>query len=46
LVRRLSRLPTDQTASLMNIATAEPISVILPIVREVHAIGGEGTTPN
>jgi hypothetical protein len=46
LVRRLSRLPTDQTASLMNIATAEPISVILPIVREVHAIGGEGNTPN
>jgi hypothetical protein len=30
----------------MNIATAEPISVILPIVREVHAIGGEGNTPN
>jgi hypothetical protein len=39
-------LPTDQTASLMNIATAEPISVILPIVREVYAIGGEGNTPN
>jgi hypothetical protein len=45
LVRRLPRLPTDQTASLMNIATAEPISVILPIVREVHAIGGKGNTP-
>jgi len=46
LVRRLPRLPTDQTASLMNTATAEPISVILPIVREVYAIGGEGNTPN
>jgi acyl dehydratase len=46
LVRRLPRLPTDQTASLVNIATAEPISVILPIVREVHAIGAEGNTPN
>jgi acyl dehydratase len=38
LIRRLPRLPTDQTASLINIATAEPISVILPIVREVNAI--------
>ena len=39
LVRRLPQLRTDQTASLMNIATAEPISVILPIVREVNTIG-------
>jgi hypothetical protein len=37
LVRRLPRLPTDQTASLVNITTAEPISAILPIVREVYA---------
>jgi acyl dehydratase len=37
LVRRLPRLPTDQTASLLKIETAEPISVILPIVREVYA---------
>jgi hypothetical protein len=46
LVRRLPRLPTDQTASLVNITTAEPISVILPIVREIHAIGDEGNNPN
>lgn len=37
LVRRLPRLPTDQTASLLKIETAEPISVILPLVREVYA---------
>jgi acyl dehydratase len=35
LVRRLPRLPTDQTASLLNVKTADPISVILPIVREI-----------
>jgi acyl dehydratase len=45
LVRRLPRLRTDQTASLMNIATAEPISVILPIVREVNAIARDGGSP-
>ena len=37
LVRRLPRMPTDQTASLLKIETAEAISVILPIVREVYA---------
>jgi hypothetical protein len=37
LVRRLPRLPTDQTASLLRAETADPISVILPIVREVSA---------
>ena len=46
LVRRLPRLPTDQTASLVNITTVEPISVILPIVREVYATVGAGNTPN
>jgi len=42
LVRRLPRLPTDQTASLLKIQTADPISVILPIVREVYANQGNG----
>src|SRR5271169_3645685 len=37
LVRRLPRLPTDQTASLLKLETADPMSVILPIVREVNA---------
>jgi acyl dehydratase len=40
LVRRLPRLPTDQTASLWKIDTADPISVMLPIVREVYANQG------
>jgi hypothetical protein len=39
LVRRLPRLPTDQTASLLKGESEipDPISVILPIVREVSA---------
>lgn len=37
LVRRLPRLPTDQTASLFPASTADPISVLLPIIREVYA---------
>ena len=37
LVRRLPRLPTDQTSSLLKIETVDPISVILPIVRELYA---------
>jgi len=42
LVRRLPRLPTDQTAALLKIETADPISVILPIVREVYANQSHG----
>jgi acyl dehydratase len=42
LVRRLPRLPTDQTASLLKIETADPISVMLPIVREVYANQSNG----
>jgi acyl dehydratase len=37
LAPRLPRLPTDQTASLLKLEAADPISVILPIVREVYA---------
>jgi acyl dehydratase len=37
LVNRLPRLLTDQTASLSNVATLDPIDVLLPIVRAVHA---------
>jgi NAD(P)-dependent dehydrogenase (short-subunit alcohol dehydrogenase family) len=37
LVRRLPRLPTDQTASLVGVETANPLDVMLPIVREVHS---------
>jgi acyl dehydratase len=37
LVRRLPRLPTDQTASVQELANIDPIDVILPIIREVYA---------
>jgi acyl dehydratase len=36
-IKRLPRLPTDQTATLMQVETADPIEVMMPIVREVHA---------
>lgn len=39
-VRRLPRLPTDQTATLMQAEAADPVEVMLPIVREVHARSG------
>ena len=40
LVERLPRLPTDQTASLIQVddAGASPLSVMLPIVRKMHAL--------
>jgi hypothetical protein len=37
LVRRLPRLPTDQTSSVMQEHDADPLKVILPIVREMHS---------
>jgi acyl dehydratase/NADP-dependent 3-hydroxy acid dehydrogenase YdfG len=37
IVRRLPRLPTDQTASLRQKDAADPIAVMLPLVREVQA---------
>jgi MaoC like domain len=36
IVRRLPRLPTDQTASLVHKDTTDPIAVMLPIIREVQ----------
>jgi hypothetical protein len=41
VLRRLPRLPTDQTASLFRGETADPINVILPIVREISANEGD-----
>jgi len=35
---RLPRLPTDQTATLVPTQSADPIEVILPIVRRVQAV--------
>lgn len=37
LTRRLPRLPTDQTASVAQVETADPIQVMLPIVREMQS---------
>jgi acyl dehydratase len=36
LVRRLPRMPTDQTATFFEAETADPTELILPIVRDVH----------
>lgn len=36
-VRRLPRLPTDQTSSLVPVKAADPIETILPIVRELQS---------
>lgn len=34
---RLPRLPTDQTASVVNVAVADPIETMLPLIREVQS---------
>lgn len=34
---RLPRLPTDQTASLTDVPTADPVETLLPIIREVQS---------
>jgi hypothetical protein len=38
MVRRLPRLPTDQTSSVMQGKTQDPIEVLLPIVRQMQAL--------
>jgi len=37
LVRRLPRLLTDQTSAILNSAALDPVQVLLPIIREMHA---------
>ncbi|CAN5731565.1 hypothetical protein BH11PSE8_BH11PSE8_06430 [soil metagenome] len=34
--QRLPRLATDQTASIMKLATESPLEVLLPMVRQIH----------
>jgi NAD(P)-dependent dehydrogenase (short-subunit alcohol dehydrogenase family) len=34
--RRLPRLPTDQTTSIVSVKTPDPVEVMLPIIREMH----------
>jgi MaoC like domain/short chain dehydrogenase len=36
ITQRLPRLPTDQTASLIAVKTASPLSIMLPIIRKMH----------
>jgi NAD(P)-dependent dehydrogenase (short-subunit alcohol dehydrogenase family) len=36
LIKRLPRVATDQTASILQVAAANPIDAMLPIVRELH----------
>jgi hypothetical protein len=36
-VRRLPRLPTDQTSSLIAAHTADPLETLLPVIREVQS---------
>ena len=36
-VSRLPRLPTDQTASITAIETADPVETMLPLIREVQS---------
>jgi hypothetical protein len=36
-VRRLPRLPTDQTATVTAVEAADPVVTMLPIVREVQS---------
>jgi NAD(P)-dependent dehydrogenase (short-subunit alcohol dehydrogenase family) len=40
LVRRLARVATDQTASLIPARALDPVTTMLPIVREMHRHGG------
>lgn len=38
LVRRLPRMPTDQTAGLIRLATAEPLPLMLGIARDMQSL--------
>jgi nucleoside-diphosphate-sugar epimerase len=42
VVRRLPRVATDQTASLVPLRALDPVTAMLPIVREMHRAGGGG----
>jgi NAD(P)-dependent dehydrogenase (short-subunit alcohol dehydrogenase family) len=41
ITTRLPRLPTDQTASVMQVDTADPVEVLLSVVREMHGAGAD-----
>ena len=37
VINRLPPLPTDQTATVIQTETADPVATMLPIVREVQS---------
>lgn len=38
VVKRLPRIDTDQTSALVSVPSADPLGVMLPVVRELHAL--------
>jgi acyl dehydratase len=45
LVRRLPRMPTDQTAGLIRLATAEPLPLMLRIAYDMQSLSSESIFP-
>lgn len=45
LVRRLPRLPTDQTAGLIRLSTADPLPLLVGVVEDMHAAIHRPETP-
>lgn len=43
LVRRLPRMPTDQTAGLIRLQTAEPLPLMLGIARDMQALSSSSS---
>jgi hypothetical protein len=41
VVRRLPRLPTDQTAAIFDTETVDPVDTIISVVREMQASSNE-----
>jgi phosphoenolpyruvate-protein kinase (PTS system EI component) len=37
ITRRLPRILTDQTASVMSVQSSDPSEIMLPIIREMYA---------
>jgi hypothetical protein len=42
LVRRLPRVITDQTASILAARALDPIDALLPVIRDMHSRVGGG----
>jgi acyl dehydratase len=46
LVRRLPRMPTDQTAGLIRLPTTEPLPLMLGIVRDMQSMSSSSSSQN